>query len=147
MLDTPYIDHDALRETLPSCSVTVRDEGYSPLPTRIGKMVFSSPRKGACNECFLNHSSSLQPRLSSWTENAPNNFLHPEKAFFFQFSLELESFTCSPFSGRMFSQSPPPLPTNSLIFFPSSAVLCGSKSPFRGQFNNSFRWALFPSPH
>jgi hypothetical protein len=52
------------------------------LPQELGKMVFSSPSKGACNECFLSHSSSLQPHLSSWTENAANNFLHPEKACF-----------------------------------------------------------------
>jgi hypothetical protein len=67
------------------------------LPQELGRSIFSPPSKGVCNECFLSHSSSLQPRLSAWTENASQQFLYPEQIFF-QFSSEPESCTCSPSS-------------------------------------------------
>jgi hypothetical protein len=44
----PELDHDALREIISPCFTIVRDEGYSPLPIRSWKPVFSTPSKEIC---------------------------------------------------------------------------------------------------
>jgi hypothetical protein len=76
---TPKLDHDALRENISSYSKTVRDEGYSPPPTKSWQRVFSVPIKEVCpSTSTVTH----HPFLSSHNENLSNNFLHPEQTYF-----------------------------------------------------------------
>jgi hypothetical protein len=67
-LATPELDHDALREILSLCSMTVRDEGYSPPPTGNWKLVFSTPSKEVC---MSTSSVTRQPHLSSCSQTLP----------------------------------------------------------------------------
>jgi hypothetical protein len=119
------------------------------LPQELGKNNFLSTKQGGLQRVLPQSLIFLQPRLSSWTENMPTTSCTQRKLVF-QFSSEPESCTRSPSFGKWSldsSSSQSPLPMNSLLFFPSSARLCGSESPVRGQVRKSFRWVLFPSPH
>jgi hypothetical protein len=98
-LATPELDHDALRETLSSCSMTVRDEGYSPPPTGSWKPVFFVPSKEVCTS---NSIVTYQPCLSSCKKNllmascAQNELIS-------LFCFEPESYMCSILFSRSFS--------------------------------------------
>jgi hypothetical protein len=78
-LATPELDHDALRETLSPCSMTVRDKGYSPPPTGSWQPVFSIPSKEVC---VSTSTVTRQPRLSACSENPAHGFLQPKRACF-----------------------------------------------------------------
>jgi hypothetical protein len=67
-LATPELYHDALREIISPCSTTVRDEGYSPLPTGAWQLVFSTPSKEVCTSTS---SVTHRPRLSACSETLP----------------------------------------------------------------------------
>jgi hypothetical protein len=78
-LATPELDHDALRKTLYSYSATVRDEGYSPPPTKTWPLIFFVPRKEVC---MSTSTVTCQPHLSDCTENHSIHFLHLERYYF-----------------------------------------------------------------
>jgi hypothetical protein len=82
-LATPELDHDALREILYLCSMTVRDEGYSPPPTGSWKSVFSTPSKEICTSTS---SVTRRPHLSSCSETLPR-LLTTKTSFLLNFSL------------------------------------------------------------
>jgi hypothetical protein len=71
-----------MRETLPFVQQNSGQRLLSSSYIELGKSVFSPPRKGVCNECFLNHSYSLEPHLSAWLENTAKQFLYLEQKNF-----------------------------------------------------------------
>jgi hypothetical protein len=77
---TPELDHDSLRETLSSCSTTVRDRGYSPPPTwDLGnRLSLYQARRSA----RVPSQSLRQPRLLACNENPANRFLQPKTSLF-----------------------------------------------------------------
>jgi hypothetical protein len=115
-------------------------------PQELGRSIFSPPSKGVCNECFLNHSSSLQPHLSTWIENTAQQFLYPETNSFFS-SLHYQRVAHALPPPKMVTRLilfPPPLcPRISSLFFPSSTIFCGSNPHFMVM-SGSFHMGTLP---
>jgi hypothetical protein len=122
---------------LSSGSTTVKDEGYSPPPTRSWKRVLSIPSK----EAYLSTSSVTQhPHLSACiitllTTSCDHN------TFFSQFFLKLESLV-----SLLCLSSQPFLYRPCLPFFPSSARLCVVRIPHPWSGLKAFHMGALPHP-
>jgi hypothetical protein len=74
-----------MRDILPYVQQQLGMEVTLLFPQELGKSILSLPSKGVCNECFLSHSSSLQPCLSTCLENASQQFPYREQIQFLVF--------------------------------------------------------------
>jgi len=120
------------------------------LPHELGRSVFSPPRKGVYNECFLSHSYYLQPRLLAWNENVSQQIIVPRNNLFLsslQNQRDGHALPLQKMVTRLIFLPPPICSWISSLFFPSLVIFHLSNSQFCGSGQEVFRWVLFPSPH